>query len=62
MINTRCVVCKKKKVVQCKCNEYTCLAHRFSDQHSCSFDIKKEHKNKLTKQLPKVVGLKVEKI
>lgn len=58
----RCTICKKKTINQCKCKEFVCLNHRFPDQHNCSFNFKKEYKDKLIKELPKIIPLKITKI
>lgn len=57
-----CVVCNKKTTIQCRCQQYTCLSHRFADQHKCSFDFRQHHKDVIKEQLPKVVRDKVIKI
>ena len=48
--------------VACKCNGYYCPTHRFSQSHTCSFDYSAEAKDRLTKQLVKVEGSKLNTI
>lgn len=58
----KCTVCKKKTLIQCKCMKFTCLSHRFSDQHHCTFDFKQEHKKYIKERLPKLDNNKIVKI
>ena len=62
----RCGVCQKKlKITEnytCKCNRNFCLKHRLPEQHNCDFDYKKEGKEKLAKDNPKVESSKIEKL
>jgi hypothetical protein len=46
----------------CKCKQFYCAAHRFSDLHSCTFDYKATGKELLTRQLTEVRGSRLEKI
>ena len=46
----------------CKCKQYYCSSHRFSDSHSCTFDYKGVGKELLQKQLTEVKGSRLEKI
>jgi hypothetical protein len=57
--------CTKKLVLTdfpCKCKQYYCAAHRFSELHSCSFDYKTNGKELLAKQLTQVKSSCLEKI
>lgn len=51
----RCMTCNKKLSIStfmdCKCGGIYCGAHRYADQHNCSFD----HKNKQIKNLEKTL-------
>ena len=40
---TRCFKCNKRvgyTIIQCRCGHRFCGLHRYSDQHSCTFDYK----------------------
>jgi hypothetical protein len=57
--------CTKKLALTdfaCKCKQYYCSSHRFSDSHSCTFDYKGVGKELLEKQLLEVKGSRLEKI
>ncbi|QKF94074.1 AN1-like zinc finger protein [Fadolivirus algeromassiliense] len=56
--------CNKKlglldSTMKCKCGNTYCAKHRFSDKHNCSFDYKKEGREKIEKSLNKVVATKI---
>ena len=58
-----CYICKKKVGLlgfTCKCgsNQF-CSHHRYPDSHNCTFDFKKEHKDKLIKNNPVIVSDKI---
>ncbi|RKP17869.1 hypothetical protein ROZALSC1DRAFT_30373 [Rozella allomycis CSF55] len=36
----------------CKCGGYFCPSHRFNDQHLCTYDFKKEGREKIAKENP----------
>lgn len=50
----RCFVCRKKLGVtlgfECRCGYVFCGQHRLPDSHSCTFDHKQFHRNRLAKQ------------
>lgn len=48
--------------IKCKCGDVFCSTHRYSNKHNCSFDYKKDNKEKMEKSLTKVVADKVIKI
>lgn len=57
--------CNKKLTLtdfSCKCKQFYCAAHRFSELHSCTFDYKGTGKDLLMKQLTEVKGSRLEKI
>lgn len=58
--------CNKKlrlaEQIECKCSLFLCIRHRFTADHNCTFDYKKEQKNKLIIDNPKVVADKVVRI
>jgi predicted nucleic acid binding AN1-type Zn finger protein len=61
----RCVHCHKKLgliLFSCKCGGNFCAEHRLSDSHNCDYDFKEENKRKLSRDLVKVVGEKLEKL
>lgn len=58
--------CKRKiklsEEIECRCGLFFCAIHRFCTEHNCSFDYKKEQREKLKKLYPKVQSDKMEKI
>lgn len=58
----RCKVCKKKDItnMKCRCGKTFCIAHLGA--HDCTFDYKKEQKEKLVKDNPKITNKIFEKI
>lgn len=58
IMNKRCFKCKKKiksiLPISCKCDNYYCKNHKYTDEHDCTFDYKNEHKTKLVKDNKKV--------
>lgn len=59
--------CKRKltlveKDIKCKCGSVFCVHHKYPNDHKCNFDYKKDYKNKLEKQLDKIICEKVNKI
>jgi len=64
-IRSRCFMCKKKLGLtgfQCKCGNYYCAMHRYSDKHNCDYDYKKAARENLSKDNPTVIGDKIVKI
>jgi predicted nucleic acid binding AN1-type Zn finger protein len=60
----RCLVCNKNlkmMIFTCKCNGNFCQSHLSPHSHNCSFDYKKEKKEQIEKNNPKL-GSKVIKI
>ena len=60
-----CAKCDKKLKLtdmKCKCDNYYCALHRYSDCHDCTFDYKNFNKNLLEKQNPSVKFQKIDKI
>ena len=57
----RCFTCNKKiksvLPISCKCEEYFCGLHKM--EHKCSFDYKKENKEKLKIDNPQVIPEKI---
>ena len=63
--NSRCLCCNRKIGLlgfQCKCKNYFCSEHRYSDCHDCTFDYKEHGKELLTKENPIVISSKINKI
>ena len=61
----RCPCCNKKLGLvsfSCRCGENFCAVHRYSDSHNCSYDFQEEQKRKLSLDMPKVVGEKLNKL
>ncbi|ORY33580.1 hypothetical protein BCR33DRAFT_653265, partial [Rhizoclosmatium globosum] len=58
-----CFTCNKKlgsiAVFKCKCSNFFCSTHRYSDRHQCSFNYKEAGRAALTKENPKIGGNKV---
>merc|ERR1712100_154051 len=54
-----CKKCGKKLKLMndfsCRCGEIFCAAHRFHDQHDCTYDFRAEAIKKIEKDNPKVV-------
>jgi len=46
----------------CRCKNYYCSPHRYSDIHKCSFDYQATGKDTLAKQNPTVIADKLERI
>lgn len=45
----------------CKCGLYFCEKHRYSEEHSCTFDYKEEQKKELLKHMSSpVIAQKIE--
>lgn len=62
----RCGACKKKLCLSdfacAKCTTRYCGMHRLPETHACPHDFKKEGQTILTKQNPRVVADKVDRI
>ncbi len=57
----RCFFCKKRQLIvhKCKCEQYFCLSHKYSDTHNCPCtEIYKMHKEMNMPCVPQ----KIEKI
>lgn len=58
----KCFYCDKKlKFIStfiCRCENFFCNKHRFSDQHECTFDYKTEARNKLRQENPRIIAKK----
>lgn len=62
---TRCHCCNKKVNLigfSCRCGGNFCAEHRFSDSHNCTFDYQEENRRKLSEQLVKIEGKKLDKL
>ncbi len=62
-----CEHCKKKKVnlipFSCRClYKNLCMKCRLPSDHNCNFDYREEFKNRLEKELPQIVAIKIDKI
>lgn len=63
--SSRCAMCNKKlglTGIKCRCDQYYCSNHRYSDQHNCTFDYKSKGRDELTKANPIIVSPKLDKI
>ena len=61
----RCMECDKKlslTAIMCKCNNYYCNKHRYSEQHNCKYDYKNSGREFLKKYNPLIEPSKVDKI
>ncbi|XP_076333302.1 AN1-type zinc finger protein 6-like isoform X2 [Tachypleus tridentatus] len=61
----RCQMCRKKVGLTgfyCRCGGLFCSLHRYSDEHSCTFDYKMMGAEEIRKNNPIVVGEKVQKL
>uniref|UniRef100_A0A1W7R950 AN1-type zinc finger protein 6 n=1 Tax=Hadrurus spadix TaxID=141984 RepID=A0A1W7R950_9SCOR len=61
----RCTMCRKKVGLtgfECRCGGLFCSAHRYSDEHNCTFDYKGMGAQEIRRNNPLVVGKKVHKI
>ena len=57
-----CYICNKKiglTGIQCKCKNYFCTRHQYSDCHDCTFDYKKFNKDLLKKANPRINAVKI---
>lgn len=51
----RCWECRKKvglTAIECRCGYVFCSAHRYADQHNCSFDFKAADRAELARRNP----------
>ncbi|GLU05674.1 hypothetical protein SLE2022_227610 [Rubroshorea leprosula] len=63
-VPNRCLSCNKKVGLagfKCKCGSMFCGAHRYPEQHQCSFDFKSTGRNAIAKANPVVKANKVER-
>ncbi|XP_010156773.1 PREDICTED: AN1-type zinc finger protein 5-like [Eurypyga helias] len=61
----RCLVCRKKVGLtgfDCRCGNFFCGLHRYSDEHGCPYDYKAEAAAKIRKENPVVVAEKLQRI
>ena len=61
----RCMECDKKlsiTAIMCKCKNYYCNQHRYSEQHNCNYDYKNSGRDLLKKNNPVIEPNKVDKI
>ena len=62
---SRCHTCKKKLGLvsfPCKCEFIFCSKHRYSSQHSCTYDYKKHYEIEYLKKNPKIQNIKIRKL
>ena len=57
----KCAFCKKKALIliSCRCKKDFCAKHKDPEIHNCKFDYKKQGREKLKKENPKVVNDKM---
>ncbi|KAK9122759.1 hypothetical protein Sjap_012361 [Stephania japonica] len=61
----RCTTCRRRLGLmgfRCRCGVTFCGAHRYPEQHGCSFDFKAAGREAIAKANPVVKGEKLEKI
>lgn len=61
----RCAVCRKKinlTYIECRCGGKYCGAHRYADEHNCTYDHKKMNKERIKANNPEIKKDKFEKI
>ena len=61
----RCDVCKKRlslTSIECRCKHKFCDTHRYSEEHTCSYDYKTEGRKALAKRLKRIVAKKIQRI
>lgn len=61
----KCFFCnkrKKKLLFVCKCSNFFCLEHLLPEKHKCTYDFKKEGKEKIKLHNPQVINDKIIKI
>uniref|UniRef100_A0A2P2JPX4 Uncharacterized protein MANES_02G032000 n=1 Tax=Rhizophora mucronata TaxID=61149 RepID=A0A2P2JPX4_RHIMU len=64
-VANRCFACNKKVGLtgfNCRCGSTFCGAHRYSEDHSCTFDFKGAGRNAIAKANPVVKADKVDRI
>ncbi|KAK4708868.1 hypothetical protein R3W88_029793 [Solanum pinnatisectum] len=62
---SRCSTCKKKVGLtgfKCRCGNFYCGSHRYSDKHDCQFDYRSAARNAIAKANPVVKAEKLDKI
>ena len=67
MLNNKkkCFFCKKGKkkiLMECKCSNLFCINHLLPENHNCTFDFKKEGKEQIKNNNPKIINEKIIKI
>ena len=61
----RCPCCNKKLGLvsfTCRCGGNFCAEHRYDTAHNCNYDFQEEQKRKLSTDLVKVVGDKLNRL
>jgi len=62
----RCKKCGKRlglaEQYKCRCGEQYCTRHRYAEEHDCTYDYQKDHKNKLRSQNRSLTPPKLPKI
>ena len=62
----RCGACKKKVGVtagfECRCGTVFCAEHRYPDAHGCTYDFKSADRAVLSKNNPRLEGVKMERL
>ncbi|KAH9385399.1 uncharacterized protein NEMAJ01_0295 [Nematocida major] len=60
---TECAYCSVKLRITntfgCKCKRVFCGKHRYSDEHSCEYDYRKENMLRLEKENPRIIPSRI---
>ena len=59
-----CIVCNKSNYMNflCRCGNFTCIKHRYANEHNCDYDYKKNAKDNLEKNNPIIIADKINRI
>lgn len=60
MLEKCCLCSKKRQLFDCKCNQHMCL--NCMSEHKCTYDYKKENRERLSTELTKIVAPKITQI
>tara|TARA_B100001287_G_scaffold234552_1_gene206378 strand:+ start:34 stop:231 length:198 start_codon:yes stop_codon:yes gene_type:complete len=65
MKKAKCCICKKKLGLvpyNCKCDKNKLFCSKHIHDHNCTYDYKKDFKEKFSKENPKIIPLKINKV
>jgi predicted nucleic acid binding AN1-type Zn finger protein len=64
----KCFSCNKKlslmeeSMGNCKCEKYYCILHKLPEDHTCTYNFKKEQQEKLEQEMKRVQASKITSI